>query len=360
MESEQKGMNNLQQTESGSTRKVWLNEVSFMRPILLVLLVSYHAFAPFVGTWPMPDSVHDVEAYRWLGLLSRAFRLEGFVFISGYIFTFQIVERKKFDSFSSLLTSKIQRLLIPSFIFSIAYLLLFGKYTGVSSTVVKILSGVGHLWYLPCLFYCFLIQYLLLTFKLKQSYCIAILSVMLLASAVHLPFNLHMPLYYMTFFYGGGMFWKHSEELTNRATWKNVAIAWVVFAVLFIVVNLGIMWMTEMKATVASPLLRGGINEFNTISKAILGWSGVIALYLLAAKYCTHHTIGNFILKVGVCGYGVYVFHQFILVYLYRYTELPNVVGTYMLPWVGIVITIVLSVLLTLSVRSTKVGRKYL
>lgn len=30
--------------------KVWLNEVSFIRPILLVLLVSYHAFAPYAGT----------------------------------------------------------------------------------------------------------------------------------------------------------------------------------------------------------------------------------------------------------------------------------------------------------------------
>ena len=32
--------------ENTQTKKIWLNEVSFMRPILLVLLVSYHAFAP--------------------------------------------------------------------------------------------------------------------------------------------------------------------------------------------------------------------------------------------------------------------------------------------------------------------------
>lgn len=201
--------------------KVWLNEVSFMRQILLVLLVSYHAFAPYVGTWSMPEGIHEVEVYRWLGFLSRAFLLEGFVFISGYIFTFQVLERRKFESFSSLLTSKIQRLLIPSFIFSIAYLLCFGKYTGGANVVMKILGGVAHLWYLPCLFYCFLIQYLLLTNKVRRSSCIALLAVMMLVSIVHLPLNLHMPLYYMTFFYGGGyllaMFGKaekqgHTEE----------------------------------------------------------------------------------------------------------------------------------------------------
>ena len=183
-----------------------------MRPILLVLLVSYHAFAPYVGTWSMPEGIHEVEVYRWLGFLSRAFRLEGFVFISGYIFTFQVLERRKFESFSSLLTSKLQRLLIPSFIFSIAYLLCFRNYTGVANAVTKILGGAGHLWYLPCLFYCFLIQYLLLANKVRRSSCIALLAVMMLVSIVHLPLNLHKPLYYMTFFYGGGIFWQHSEK----------------------------------------------------------------------------------------------------------------------------------------------------
>jgi len=39
-------MNNVKKQST----KVWLNEVSLMRPVLLVLLVSYHAFAPYAGT----------------------------------------------------------------------------------------------------------------------------------------------------------------------------------------------------------------------------------------------------------------------------------------------------------------------
>jgi len=308
----------------------------------------------------MPEGIHEVEVYRWLGFLSRAFLLEGFVFISGYIFTFQVLERRKFESFSSLLTSKIQRLLIPSYFFSIAYMLCFLEYKGAANAAVMVLSGVGHLWYLPCLFYCFLIQYLLITNKVKQSHCIALLAVMMLVSIVHLPLNLHMPLYYMTFFYGGGIFWQCSEKLKSKATQKNIVLSWLIFIVLFVVLNLAMMNMTELKASVTSKLLRAGINEFNTISKALLGWSGIMALCLSAAKYCSGHSIGSFILKVGVCGYGVYVFHQFILVYLYRYTELPTVAGTYLLPWIGIVITTIVAVLLTLAVRSTEIGRKYL
>ena len=206
MKTEQTGMNNLQQTAPNSARKVWLNEVSFMRPILLVLLVSYHAFAPYVGTWPMPDGIHQIDAYSWLGYLSRAFRLEGFVFISGYIFTFQVVERKKFGSFQSLLASKVQRLLIPSFVFSAVYFFCFKEYVKNDNFFVSVLSGTGHLWYLPCLFYCFLIQYLLLSRSIRKSYSIIVLTVMLLLSVVPLPLNLNKPLYYMSFFYGGAFF----------------------------------------------------------------------------------------------------------------------------------------------------------
>lgn len=38
----------------------WLYEISFMRPILLVLLVSYHAFAPFCGSWEMPQGNSNI------------------------------------------------------------------------------------------------------------------------------------------------------------------------------------------------------------------------------------------------------------------------------------------------------------
>ncbi len=73
--------------------KGWLYEISFMRPILLVLLVSYHAFAPFCGAWEMPQGIDTNEVYKWLAYLSRSFRLEAFVFLSGYVFTMQIVQK---------------------------------------------------------------------------------------------------------------------------------------------------------------------------------------------------------------------------------------------------------------------------
>ena len=364
MEKAKTNSNTLSQPEFRPARKVWLNEVSFMRPILLVLLVAYHAFAPYISSmkaWPLPDGFHQVEVYDWIGLLSRAFRLEGFVFISGYIFTFQLVEKRKFSSFKHLFTSKFQRLLIPGFIFSSLYILFFLHGVSPLSTVLKIVGGAGHLWYLPCLFWCFLFQYIVIEKNFSPKLMLAVLVIATGVSFVPMPLQLGRALYYIGFFYGGGIFWKCSKWFRDKDSSKNICLAWTIFFSLFVVVNLVILHFTSIYSTQKlSMLYKGLILVTNTYSKAILGWSGIIALYLTSVYYCKRHSLGKTIIKIGACGYGVYVFHQFILVYLYRYTEFPQLCGNYILPWAGFGVTVVLSVLLTLAVRSTKVGRKYL
>ena len=340
-------------------KKVWLNEISFMRPCLLVLLVLYHVFAPYVGTWEKPDGIGDVELYRWIGLLSKAFRLEGFVFISGYIFTFQFIERHKYPKLSLLLKSKIKRLLITSFFFSILYLLIFNYYDSPFDFVRKVIQGAGHLWYLPCLFWCFVIQYLVLR-KDNPGIIVPVLIVILLISIIPLPLNLHKPLYYALFFYGGGYFWKHSQKIKTFATWKTVTLCWILFGVLFIVLNSITIRISGYYNQITNLLLRGCVLEFKNISKAILGWAGIVALYLSASLYCQKHRISDFAIIVGACGYGVYIFHQFVLKYIYNCTDAPILWGSYYLPWVACIITIVVSLSLTLLIRKTKVGRTFL
>lgn len=67
--------------------------------------------------------------------------------------------------------------------------------------------------------------------------------------------------------------------------------------------------------------------------------------------------IPQWILKIGNLCMGVYLIQQFILIALYRHTELPWLVSPYFLPWIGAFITMVLSVLVSLLARRTKVGR---
>lgn len=331
----------------------WLYEISFMRPILLVLLVSYHAFAPFCGAWEMPIGIEDNCFYKWLAYLSRAFRLEAFVFLSGYVFTMQIVTKNKFKSLKQLAISKFRRLIIPCWIFGIVYYLIFSQ----DKSLFLVFNGIGHLWYLPCLFWCFLFSYYINKKDLSNKLVIFILFALLAASTIQiLPFQISRAFYYLFFFQMGSDFYKNKEYLRTITNAKNISILASLFLILLISVNI-YNEFTILLLENTNIIEKVGILFSKVIAKATLATVGISMLYLFASMYMKNHTLNKNIMTIGTMGYGVYIFHQFILKHLYYYTELPSITGTIVLPWIALVSTIILSLLLTHLFRSTKIGR---
>lgn len=55
--------------------------------------------------------------------------------------------------------------------------------------------------------------------------------------------------------------------------------------------------------------------------------------------------------------YGVYIVHQFVLVYIYYKSEFVHHLNAYALPWVVLAITVVSSLFLSYLLLKTKVGR---
>ena len=326
----------------------WLYEISFMRPILLVLLVSYHAFAPYCGAWEMPQGVEANEMYKWLAYIIRALSLEGFFFLSGYTLTMQLVKKRKFNSFSQLAFTKFKHLIIPCWIFGIIYYLLFAK----GQSLFLVFSGIGHLWYLPCLFWCSLAIYL--TNNLEKKYGIsekiqlALFIACMAMSVIYIPFQISTTLQYCFFFYLGGLFWKYNDKLTAKANAKTITVFVISFIALLIFVNL--FNESHADAGIVYKIIK-------VMLMAILTTTGITMLYFIASMYTQKHTLNKTVMTIGTMGYGVYVFHQFILKYLYYYTSLPQTLGTATLPWVALLGTIILSLLLTWIFRSTKIGR---
>ena len=355
-------------------KKVWLNEVSFMRPILLVLLVSYHAFAPYCGAWAMPEGIQPIESYKWIALFSRAFRLEAFVFISGYIFTFQLLTKNKFHNVWNLSVNKAKRLLVPCVFFGTIYYLCFQNIMP-NTNPVRIFAGIGHLWYLPCLFWLFIAQYLVIKSNVLRKRLLAkwklvgsvyvyggnllIISVLPVLSVLPFPLQLNRVFYYILFFYGGGLFYQYSDKIAKKTTVKSTVLLWCLFIVMVFLLNI-LMENNSFIASTSGFFIKIILKVINIYLKISLAWVGITALYQTAVIYCRKHIINKFLLNVGVCGYGVYIFHQFILVHIYDQTNLPQVLGTYLMPWISMIFTIAISVILTLLVRETKLGKMYL
>ena len=184
--------------------------------------------------------VSGIPSYTLLGNLSYACLLETFVFISGYVFGYQV--RVKGDvalSAKKLFVKKFKRLIVPSIIFSIAYLLIIkGFHDSMFSTLYQILCDVAHMWFLPMLFSCFAIVWMLEKVRLKLKHNIALLLLLTLSiisfiSFIPLPLRLEAALYYAVFFYVGYLIqrdYKTDKELPK----VTIAIGIIGFIFFFI------------------------------------------------------------------------------------------------------------------------------
>lgn len=341
-----------------------LYEVIPIRLFLIVTLVFYHAFAVFSGVWTPIAGYPDIPVYGMVDKLSYASLLETFVFISGYILGYQ-VSRKGVElilNAKSYFTKKLKRLILPSILFSILYVLIFNdSNASIQSIAYSVLSGAGHMWFLPMLFWCFVFVYLTERFSFSKKCMIALLPLMLLASFLPLPFRIDTAMYYFPFFYAGYYVKKYGLEIKHSDC--KSAFALIVCFILAFVLKINIESATQNGG--GSRTAWGGYFALSHIISLIISKSirfacaafGVALLLTLSTKLVKHSDTSkwSFLLKLSDCCFGVYIFQQFILI-LIGQTKLSQNVNPYLYPWIAFAISLVASLLLTVFVRKTKFG----
>ena len=154
--------------------KKCFDDIVILRFIVILWLIIYHSTAFFVGAWKVPFVYEFGEAtyiYVWVARGAYAIMLEMFTFISGFLFASQI----KDYTFFSLLKKKCRRLIIPAIVWGIVYAFALNKVVFESGWQFfgELLNGVGHLWFLPMLFWCFIIGFVL--FKYINNFWIVVL-----------------------------------------------------------------------------------------------------------------------------------------------------------------------------------------
>lgn len=336
-----------------------LDEVTFIRLFLILLLIVFHAFIVYAGGWTEPAGFQTIPAYWWLDKLSYSFMLETFVFISGYLYAYQRIGLKKLGGGRTLLFSKLKRLILPSIIFSACYFLMFYRYESIANTLYTLLNGAGHLWFLPMLFWCFLITHLFLKVHIPESWRIVILVGLALISFVPFPFRLGNAMYYLLFFYGGYLLWAPSHELKYRVLFNHVIALWCLFLLLF----LSLTWLREFIfpdseiAISGSIYVKAVILGIGNFCQILYATAGIAALYITALYYSNRHILPGWIVTIGNYCFGIYIFQQFFLQFLYYKTKVPAIVGAYWLPWIGFAIALFGSFAVSAILLKTKVGR---
>lgn len=358
-----------------------LEDVVVIRLLLILLLVLYHAFAIFYGAWEKPPGVSDIQAYWWVASFSYAFMLEAFVFISGYILGYQTCKKESdiIFSFNSLIGKKVKRLLLPSLFFgSIYYVLFYDLNKPVGEILYTILNGCGHLWFLPMLLWCFVAIYAINKLHLKQTLVFPVALFCSLCSFLPLPLRLSNAMYYFLFFYIG--FWCSTNHtcISRYFNSKYVVTSVCLFVGLFVSLTCAnefictFCGIDSVRCESVVGVVNGGesliYNELivkcmrfflQKLSRIIYAVCGVMMLFITINLFLKKKQIAyiSTLKKISTLCFGVYIYQQFILKYLYYHSELPLFCPSIVLPWIGFFISLIGSLLLSWLTLKTRFGR---
>lgn len=323
-----------------------LPDVVIMRLILIVLLVLDHSFAPFSGMWKSIIPQYDNETYFFIGKLSYSFFLEAFVFISGLLAGYQAVKHPVALQGKEFVTKKFKRLYIPSIIFSLIYFACFSEWHGMALFIRTILSGDGHMWFLPMLFWCFVILWAVSKSKASPRIILLLAIAALCCSNRRIPLRIGDSFYYFLFFYLGYLVYTLPNVTQKFLRMKYTPAYFIIFCLLF-----AYTLHFEYISTV------GGVISYN-ITRGIRGLSGLMLCYVLVRTTATSHAqLPQPLIKLSSYCFGIYIMQQFILQWLYYHTAFCTIISPTLIPWMGFVVAMILSILLTGLLLKTKTGR---
>ena len=100
-------------------------------------------------------------------------------------------------------------------------------------------------------------------------------------------------------------------------------------------------------------------HSLKNMAKMIYSSVGLAMLFVIVGIMEKHRiaSLPQWVIQVGGLCMGVYLFQQFILMGIYKYTSLPNVFGPYIMPWIAFLIALSGALFLSYICRLTKLGR---
>lgn len=336
-----------------------LNEIVLLRPFAIFLVVFYHSFAIYDGKWALPLGVEASATYDWIADFAYSFMLPLFVLISGYLFSYQLYEKNRIKSFKELFLNKVRRLLLPCYIFGFLYLIIIIQPCIVDiktcfQNILDLLSGVGHLWFLTMLFWCFIAVYAMIKVGIPHRTMLLVSFIIYFVGPKSLPLGLGYTCWYLVYFVLGMTF--RRQQVFLRETIDNYKVlVTILFLCSFVFINF---IMNNFD------IIIGDIKYSNMIhyllfkaGTLVYGSLGCLISFLIAFKIVNNKiSLPSSIIRLDIISFGVYIYHQFILKTLYYTTSFPKI-NTPLLPWIAFVCVIMLSSFLTIITRRVKIGR---
>lgn len=142
----------------------WSNQITNIRALAILLVVFGHSIILYSSSWSLYSSIHSVPLLDNIKRIIDIIQMPIFFSISGYLFFYT---HNKKRGILWLIKNKFKRLIVPYFLIGFIYMVPIKYAVGYSGyydrTLIAIIGDflmgqdVGHLWFLPALFFIFLI-----------------------------------------------------------------------------------------------------------------------------------------------------------------------------------------------------------
>ena len=206
------------------------------------------------------------------------------------------------------------------------------------------------------LFWCFIAVWIIDHYKLTSVYTLLILAFASIMPFPALPFGFaRLPHFVFYVFFGYFLYVKRGYVLSHFLTKKNIFLLWALYVTLVILVHT-ILPEVSSSSHILEKIIVIGINN---VTKLLMTVSGIMALYITICHFTTRNNYQpkQWIINASNNCYGIYVYHQFILVFLYFFTPIVAICNPLIVPWIGLIITLIISYVLTKVSLKTKIGK---
>lgn len=141
-----------------------LDDISILRVLCIIVVVFFHCYGMMYADahFPYTKTLYERIYFIPNQCIFINIAMPMFVFLSGYLFEY-LLQRGKYPKWKNLLHKKGLRVLLPYFLFG----LFFMATTDNWHPIDLFNGGYWHLWFLPMLFWCFVIGYGVFKMKLN-------------------------------------------------------------------------------------------------------------------------------------------------------------------------------------------------
>ena len=325
-----------------------IDSISFLRVFCIIVVVFFHCYQMMWSPAHFSNSVVMYKELYYTPVQCGVFinvAMPLFVFISGYLFEY-LLQFGKYLTWGNLLQKKGVRILLPYFVFG----LFFMATTGNWHPLQLLNGGYWHLWFLPMLFWCFIVGYGVFKMQCKIWQELILLAInfttSLMSKIIPMWFGLHDITIWFYWFYLGMLCYKYRDTLSSYLSKYKLSILLLICSIAIIVlfpVEYGeSTWYGNLAVTcciVSISCLMSGIDwsKFKVISP---------------------------IVKFSAYSFGIYIWHNWVAVMLISKTSqrlfgLPELAANHVIlfPLCFSLITLAISWGLSWAMMKTKIGK---